>query len=36
MEYVLAFLIGALVGGVVGALAMGLLVATREEVERYR
>jgi len=36
MEYVLAFLLGAVVGCCVGAFVMGLLLATREEVERYR
>lgn len=36
MEYVIAFLAGAAVGCVAGALVMGLLVATREESQRYR
>jgi len=36
VEYVVAFLIGAFVGGFAGVVVMGLLIATREEVERYR
>ena len=34
MEYVIAFLVGTVVGGVIGAVAMGLLIATREEFQR--
>jgi hypothetical protein len=36
MEYVIAFSLGAVVGCCVGALVMGLLLATREEADRYR
>jgi gas vesicle protein len=36
MEYVVAFLAGAVVGACIGAVTMGLLVATREELTRYR
>jgi hypothetical protein len=36
MEYVIAFLLGAVVGCCVGAFVMGLLLATREEASRYR
>lgn len=36
MEYIIAFLLGAFVGTLAGALVMGLMVATREEVQRYR
>lgn len=34
--YLIAFLLGCLVGGTVGIVTMGLLIATREEVHRYR
>jgi gas vesicle protein len=36
MEYVVAFLAGAVVGACVGSVVLGLLVATREEIKRYR
>jgi len=36
MEYVVAFFAGAVVGCCLGAVMMGLLVATREENQRYR
>jgi len=36
MEYAVAFFVGAAMGCCVGALVMGLLVATREENQRYR
>lgn len=36
MEWFIAFLAGMVIGCCVGALVMGLLVASREEVQRYR
>jgi hypothetical protein len=36
MEFVIGFVIGLLVGGSIGAVGMGLMIATRDEVQRYR
>lgn len=36
MEFFIAFLVGAMVGASAGVVVMGLLLATREEVQRYR
>ena len=36
IEFLIGFAIGALVGGTVGMVSMGLMVATREEFQRYR
>ena len=36
MEWFIAFLAGLIVGCCVGAVLMGILVATREEAQRYR
>ena len=35
MDYAIVFVLGAVVGGLIGMVGMAMLLATREEYQRY-